>query len=338
MARNKNVTFIIDVAKEYREKWGWEMPTLTLAKLMFKENPTLFKHVEAARSSLRYIENKNGHDPSKKPMIVRDDIPERPKNPYKLPESHSEKREPFKLPVACNNILFISDLHIPYHDIQAIEAALDYGVKNKVNTIFINGDLIDFHKQSKFVHDPRKRSTLQEFDAAKEFLRILRATFPDAQIYWLKGNHDTRYEHWLMQKAPELFGDPYYQLENRLKLNEEGVLLLDDKTLVKIGKLSVTHGHLVMRGFFAPVNSARGVYMKSKQSTIISHVHKVSSHSETNMDGDVVTTYSTGCLCELRPDYSPLVANYQHGFAHIQVEPNGDYHVQNFQIINGKLY
>lgn len=338
MAGGHKFTYNADIAKEYRKRFGWEMPTLTLAKVMHKECPTQFESVEIARSALRYIEGKHGQKAAGRAKDARLDIPDRPRNPYKLPESHSEKREPLKLPLTCNNILFISDLHIPYHDIQAIEAALDYGVKNKINTVFINGDLIDFHKQSKFVHDPRKRSTLQEFDAAKEFLRVLRATFPNAAIYWLKGNHDTRYEHWLMQKAPELFGDPYYQLENRLNLNEENVHLIDDLRLVKIGKLSVTHGHHVMRGFFAPVNSARGVYMKAKQSTIISHVHKVSSHSETNMDGEVVTTYSTGCLCELRPDYSPLVANYQHGFAHIRVEPNGDYHVQNYQIINGKLY
>jgi predicted phosphodiesterase len=338
MARNKNVTFGIDIAKEYREKWGWDMPTLTLAKVMYKENPTQFKNVDAARSALRYIEGKAGQPAKNNTMIVRGDIPERPRNPYKLPESYAVKRKPFKLPMACNNILFISDLHIPYHDIKAVTVALDYGVREKINTVFINGDLMDFHKKSKFQHDPRKRSTVQEFDACKEFLRILRATFPDASIYWLKGNHDVRYEHWLMAKAPELFGDPYYQLENRLRLNEERVTLLDDATHVKIGKLSVTHGHHVMRGFFAPVNSARGAWNKAKQSLIISHVHKVSTHTETNMNGDVFVNYSTGCLCEIKPDYSPLVANYQHGFARITVEPNGDYHVQNFQIINGKLY
>jgi hypothetical protein len=121
-------------------------------------------------------------------------------------------------------------------------------------------------------------------------------------------------------------------------LNEEKVTILDDKRLVKIGKLSVTHGHHIMKGFFSPVNSARGVYMKAKQSTIIGHVHKVSTHSETDMDGKVITTWSTGSLCELKPDYSPLVSNYQHGFAHVIVESNGDYTVKNYQIIKGKLH
>jgi predicted phosphodiesterase len=324
------------IATEYRAKWGWEMPTMALAKIMYNENTTCFKSVEAARTALRYIEGKHGV--SNLRSTNRTDIPHRPKNPYKLPESYKEERKPYQLPLANNNVLVISDLHIPYHDINAITLALDYGQKEKVNTIFINGDLLDFHKMSRFQHDPRKRSIIQEFDAAKEFLRILRSIFPKAAIYWLKGNHDTRYEHWLMAKAPELFGDPYYQLENRLRLNEERVTLFDDRLLVKIGKLPVSHGHHVIRGIFAPVNSARGAYMKAKQSILISHVHKVSTHSEVSLEGDVTTTWSIGCLCELKPDYSPLVANYQHGFAHILVEPNGDYHVKNYQIINGKLF
>jgi predicted phosphodiesterase len=321
------------IARDYRNQYGMEMPTLKLARIMYKENNLIFKHVEDCRTTLRRIEGKIVSS-----TRVTHPAPERPKNPYKLPESHSEDRGAFKLPEICNNVLFISDLHIPYHDIEAITIALDYGVQNKINTVFINGDLLDFHMLSRFDKDPKKRSVKQEFDACKQFLVTLRETFPTASIYWLKGNHCIRYELWLKQKAYEVFDDEYYHLEQRLRLNEQNITIIDDKQLVKIGKLSVTHGHHVMKGFFSPVNSARGVYMKAKQSTIIGHVHKVSTHSETNMDGDVITTWSTGSLCELKPDYSPLVSNYQHGFAHITVEKNGDYTVKNYQIIKGKLH
>ena len=263
---------------------------------------------------------------------------ERPRNPYNLPESHQDKRIPFKLPTACNNILLISDLHIPYHDIDAITLALNYGVENKINTIFINGDLIDNHQVSRFEKDPKKRSVKQEFDATKQFLRSLRATFPNAHIYWLKGNHCIRWEKFLLQKASEIWDDPYFHLEERLQLNEERVHLLDDKVLVKAGKLSITHGHHVFKGVFAPVSPARGAFLRTKQTVIVGHLHRASHHPEITLDGEVISCWSTGCLCELRPDYSPLVSNSQHGFAHILVEKDGNFHVKNFQIINGKLY
>lgn len=320
------------VARKFRNEYGMEMPTLKLARIMYGKNKLFFKSVEDARSTLRAIEGK--HSSAK----VTHPAPERPRNPYNLPESYAEVKQPFVLPTACNNILLISDLHIPYHDIDAITIAMDYGKKNKVNTIFINGDLIDNYQLSRFEKDPAKRSAKQEFDATKDFLRKLRKTFPNASIYWLKGNHCVRWEKFLMQKVREIWDDPYFRMEERLQLNEERVTIIDDKQLVKAGKLSITHGHHVMRGFFSPVNSARGLYMKAKQSTIIGHVHKVSTHSETNMDGDVVTTWSTGSLCELRPEYSPLVSNYQHGFAHITIDRNGNYHVRNFQIIDGQIF
>lgn len=324
--------------RDYR-KLHPDMPSLKLARIIYNENNLQFTNVEDARSVLRRIEGKHGNN-ERKSLKNKDLIIEnaRPYNPYSLPESYAKDRTPIKLPMACNNILLISDLHIPYHDIQAITIALDFGKEQNVNTIFINGDLIDFSQISKFDSDLSKRNTKQEFDATKQFLVSLRAAFPLAEIYWLKGNHCIRWEKFLMQKVKEIWNDDYFSLEQRLNLNEQRVHLLDDKVLVKAGKLSITHGHHIMRGFFSPVNSARGVYMKAKQSTIIGHVHKVSTHSETDMDGNSVTTYSMGSLCEKRPDYSPLVSSYQHGFAHVLIDNNGDYHLKNYQIVKGKIF
>ena len=330
MAENNGNT---EIARQYRLKYGNDMPTSKLARIMYEENKLKFTSLETARSRLRYIEGKTGKNIR---AIPKQD--NRPLNPYNIPESSKQEREPFILPKLNNNILLISDLHIPYHDIESITIAFDYGVEHKVNTIFINGDLLDFHHLSRFQKDPRKRSIKHEFDTCKEFLRVLRATFPEAQIYWLKGNHDMRYENWLMTKVYEVFDDEYYHMEQRLRLNEERITIIDDKTLVKAGKLSITHGHHVMRGFFAPVNSARGAWMKAKQSVIISHVHKVSQHVEVNMDGESFGAWSTGSLCENRPDYSPLVSSYQNGFAHITIDGNGDFQVRNYHIINGKLH
>jgi predicted phosphodiesterase len=328
------------IAKEYRLKYP-DMPSKKLARIIYAENNLQFKNWEAALSSLRYIEGKLGERHRQRKTILNSPFLKeepRPYNPYKLPESHQEKREPFKLPLGCNNILLISDLHIPYHDIDAVTLALDYGKTQNVNTIFINGDLIDFHGVSRFDKDPKKRSIKEEFQAAKQFLISLRDAFPTASIYWLKGNHDIRWEHFLEQKVREIWDDPYFYLEERLQLNEQKIILLDDKILVKAGKLSITHGHHIFKGIFVPVSPARGAFLRSKQSVIVGHLHRGSFHPETDLDGNVIGCWSTGCLCELKPNYSPMVSNSQHGFAHILVEKNGDFIVKNYQIINGKLH
>jgi len=329
-----------ELARKYRDKYGAKMGNLKLARIMYNENKLLFKDVEAARNIIRYIEGKSG-GASKIKSITESKYfktEARPYNPYNLPETHQKKREAFRLPKACNNILLISDLHIPYHDIQAVTIALDYGKKQKVNTIFINGDLIDNAQVSRFEKDLHKRSVKDEFDATKAFLVSLRKAFPKAEIYWLKGNHCVRWEKFLEQKVREIWDDPYFHLEERLRLNEQRIHLLDDTVLVKAGKLSITHGHHIFKGVFVPVSPARGAFLRAKQSVIVGHLHRASHHPEIDLDGKIISCWSTACLCELRPNYSPLVSNSQHGFAHITVENNGDYTVKNYQIINGKLH
>ena len=328
------------ISKEYRAKYP-DMPSKKLARIMYAENNLQFKGWEQALGSLRYIEGKQGATHRARKTIKSSEFYKaeaRPYNPYNLPQSYQEKREPFKLPLACNNILLISDLHIPYHDIDAITIALSYGKEHKVNTIFINGDLIDNSQVSRFEKDMKKRSVKQEFDATKEFLIQLRNLFPVASIYWLKGNHCIRWEKFLEQKVREIWDDPYFHLEERLQLNEQKIQILDDTILVKAGKLSITHGHHIFKGIFVPVSPARGAFLRAKQSVIVGHLHRASYHSEMDLDGNVVGCWSTGSLCELRPSYSPLVSNAQHGFAHILVDNNGDFTVKNYQIIKGKIH
>jgi predicted phosphodiesterase len=324
-----------DICRNYNNKFA-NTPTLTLARKIYNENSKIFKDVEDARLSLRYVRGQNGEQHRKSTKHKAEDL-QYNYNPFKLPESSAEERKPFVLPKLCNNILLISDLHVPYHDVSAITAAFEYGIDQNVNTIFINGDLIDFCLISRFEKNPVKRSVKFEIDTAKALLSAMREAFPTQTIYFLKGNHDVRLEAYLRVKAPELLDIEEFRLESLLNFNEYGIISIDDNVLVKAGHLSITHGHHVMRGFFAPVNSARGVYMKAKQSTIIGHVHKVSEHTETNMDGDMTTTWSTGCLCELKPDYSPLVSNYAHGFAHVIVNDDKTYSVYNKRIYNGKI-
>lgn len=305
---------------------------------MYSDNKLTFKDVESCRAILRYIEGKSGEYLRQSTKNTEFYMAESRKvNPYDLPESYEDKREPFILPASCNNILLISDLHIPYHNIEAITIALDYGKKEKVNTIFINGDLIDNHQISKFEHDPKKRSVKQEFDATREFLKQLRKAFPKAAIYWLKGNHCVRWEKFLLTKVREIWDDDYFFLEERLQLNSVNVKILDDKVLVKAGKLSITHGHHIFKGAFTPVNPSRGAFLRAKQSLIVGHLHRPSHHPETDLDGKIISCWSTGCLCELRADYSPLVGNTMHGFAHLQIAKDGDYTVKNYSIIKGKL-
>jgi len=138
----------IDLSIEYRKKYGMKMPTLTLARIMYKENIELFKSVDSARSSLRRLEGKVGNA-EKKYLSNKDFImnEERPKNPWKLPESDEAKYEPYIL--KAKKLAVLSDIHVPYHSISALECALDKIYEEKPDAILLNGDTVDFYGLSR---------------------------------------------------------------------------------------------------------------------------------------------------------------------------------------------
>jgi len=323
-----------EIAKEYRQKYGMHMPTLTLSRIMYNENKEIFTNIEHARQSLRYIEGKTGSINRKK---IKNDsefmmTQERPKNPYKLPESDESKYEPYIL--KASKLAVLSDIHVPYHSIEALTAAFYKISEEKPDAILLNGDTVDFYGLSRFMKDPRKRSLAHELKALNELLDVL-AQF-GAKIIYKLGNHDERYEHYLMQKAPELLGIPEFELQYLLKAKERGMDVIGEKRIIKANKLNIIHGH-EYPSVFSPVNIARGLYMKGKVSAMQGHNHAVSEHTESDMNGEIVTTWSVGCLCELNPAYMPL-NKWSHGFAIVDMDINGkDFNVRNYRIYKGKI-
>lgn len=327
----------VDIAREYRDKYGANMPTRRLAQIMYQQCPLVFNNLESARSTLRYIEGKTG----KRDRKIVTNTPyymEKPRaiNPYGLPTSYASVRKPYILPKNITNILVLSDIHIPYHDIKALTAALDYGKENNVDCVFINGDLIDFHRISRHETDLRKRSTKEEFEATDVFLQKLRDEFPKVEIFWLKGNHCIRWEKYLQHKATEIWDDSYFLLEERLKLNQKKITLISDKRLVLAGKLLITHGHILVKS--GGVKPAKKAYEKAGQSVLMGHLHTRDYYRKNNaVRTEMDEAWVTGCLCEQSPDYNPI-NDGQHGFAHIKiVNKNGDFLVHNYEVANGKI-
>ena len=322
------------VAKEYCQRFP-ETPTMTLAKKMYAENKEVYISLEAARQAVRYHRGQHG-DKNRKFIVDKSLLKplEYKYNPFDLPESHAKSYVPFKLDQS--RVLNLSDLHIPYHSVEAIDIAINYGLKKDVTAILINGDLIDMFWQSRFEKDPRARSTKEEFDAARQLLKVLRDTFPKARIIFKEGNHDERWEKWLYVKAPEIFDDAEFTLEGRLKLGELKIEIVKDKLPVAIGKLIVLHGHELQGG--GGVNPARATFLKTMANVIIGHCHRTSQHTEPTFLGDVLVSTSQGCLCGLYPDFA-RINKWNWGFSYVEQDlPTGEYHLENLKIINGKDY
>jgi predicted phosphodiesterase len=311
--------------------------TMALSRIMLEENPLDFNSLENCRSIIRRYrgEHVNSSTVSIVGKRTEKEKKEMMQHKFELPESDYEATIPFVIPKGQNNILVLSDIHIPYQDNKALELALQYGLDNNVNAVYLNGDTIDMYQGSRFIKDPRLRNLAGELELTRQFLLMLQTTFK-CPIYFKIGNHCDRWENYLRLKAPELLGIDDFKLEQILKLREYGCTLVGSKQIAYAGKLAIMHGHEWFGGFAPPVNPARGLYLKAKQSCIIGHHHRSSEHSEKNLGGEVTTTWSTGCLCGLEPEYMPF-NNWNHGFAHVKTDKNGDYEVKNIRIIDYKI-
>jgi predicted phosphodiesterase len=324
------------IARAYRDEHGMEISHLKLARIMYAENKLTFKDVEDARSWLRYIEGKSGRESRRKVVNSKYFMEEqRPYNPYKLPESDAKDLPPFVV-TGHKKALIISDVHLPYHDIDAITTCFDYAKEQQPDLVVLNGDIIDCFLLSKFVKDPKARKFKDELDQLKQFVAMVKETF-NCRIIYKMGNHEMRYQHFLWEKAKELEGIEEFELNSIIQKRAPDVEIVSDKTIIMLNDLPLLHGHEFGKSIFSPVNVARGLHLRAKVSAIQGHSHKTSEHTETDLLGIIKTTWSCGCLCGLKPDYAPY-NTWNHGFSIIDLDDNGvEWQVQNKRIYKNKV-
>jgi predicted phosphodiesterase len=320
------------IATELVKKFP-KSPSLTLARRLYSENPELIKSLDSARTAIRTVRGACGKRSRKKAdkSLARQSVPH---NPLALPEPESFDWQPFKL-TGVSKVGVINDIHIPYHHLEALTASLLYLKEQEIDCLLINGDLVDFYQMSRFLKDPRARNTASELEDTKQFFDSVRQLFPKARIIFKLGNHDERFEHYLLHKAPELLDIEAISLENLLECEKNGVEVVGSKRPIYLGNLTVLHGHEYQSGMIAPVNVARGLFLRAKACALQGHSHQTSEHSETDVRQKLITTWSVGCLCQLHPEYARF-NKWNQGFALVNLDGN-DFEVSNKRILNGRV-
>lgn len=256
------------------------------------------------------------------------------KNPYRLPKSDESIYKPYILPKGLRRILVLPDIHVPYHSIDAITAAIDYGVANEADTVLINGDFLDCYSISTFEKDPYKRRFSEELELGKDIISTLRKVFPNAHFVYQLGNHEERYERFMKSKAHELLGIEQFEIESLLEAKKFEMDVVSDKRYIVAGKLTIMHGHEMGGG--GGSSPARALLGKTKTYALCGHHHHTSEYSERDVRGNAVTCWSMGCLSELAPAYRPI-NRYNHGFAFVTLKPNGMFSVRNKRIVDGEI-
>ena len=254
---------------------------------------------------------------------------------FEWPESFEEDYEDYHLPKYLKNMLILSDTHIPYHSIRALDEAVEYGIKKKVDSILLNGDILDCYTLSKYLVDPTKRKFKEEIEDFKKFIQILQEAFPGKPIYYKMGNHEERYEKIMIDRCPEFLGVKQFEFGNILGLYEFGVVLIKDQKRVYYGKLPIFHGHEVGLKSVA-VNPARSLFLKIHACGITSHLHRTSQHTEPSIESEI-SCWSTGHLGDPHPKFARN-NKWNHGCARAVKDEAGDYEVININLKRNKLF
>lgn len=310
----------------------------TIARAVYKENPEVWPNLEACYSSVRRATGSKKDGPKQIIDLRAGDGKPGDARKRRFPKGlrHHKDFGPYQIN-GVSRALLLYDVHLPYHDEEALELAVQHGIDSGCDCVILAGDFMDFYACSRWETDPRKRDFANELHTAREMLKAIREAFPGKQIIYKLGNHEERYERWMITKAPELLGVEDFQLTKLLRLDELNIRVMDYRAPIKLGKhLNIIHGHEFGKTMTNPVNPSRGLFLKGKGNAICGHYHQTSQHSEKSINQKYIACWSSGCLCDLHPDYSPL-ANWNLGFIEVDIKGD-DFMVHNYRIMNGRVY
>jgi predicted phosphodiesterase len=246
-----------------------------------------------------------------------------------LPESGKLKR-----------YLLLADIHAPYHDNYALDAALDYGAKIGIDTLILQGDCIDCYSISTFSKDPKRRLLKPEIEQSIPVIEKIANAYSDVDLVYLEGNHEQRLQKIIWNSAPQF--DGLLSIPQLYELDRLGFEYVSNVDLLnaglkplKIGKIFIIHGHEI-RYTSNVIGVARIFFQKCLVQVIGAHAHKTDHWGDNRLDGDMVGAWANGCLCHLHPRYMPK-NQWNHGCADIVVDSDGDFSVNLRRIIDGKV-
>jgi predicted phosphodiesterase len=320
------------VADYIQENNLGQAPKQTIARDFLRAHP----HITATENSVRHhvrnilgVESNPEHGESVKTG-----------QQFYIPKTWKTTREKYELPEGKWAVL--NDIHLPYHDPEALLTALEYVKSEDVTGILLNGDLADFYSISSHAKKWDGVSLTDEIEAVRDFLLGLRRSFgPDVKIIWKLGNHENRLFRDLNKNAPYIAGllemnfGPNMAIEHFFGADVANVKVIHDQTIIDANGLLVIHGHEYNIG---GVNPSRKMALELKTSAIQGHLHRSESYNTMRADGQHIMCAVMGCLCTLQADYygkSELM--WSHGFGMLELS-DGGWQFSNKLIIKGKVY
>jgi len=215
-------------------------------------------------------------------------------------------------------IALLADIHAPYQDDKSIELACLLLERFKPDRVYNLGDGYDFYQFSIFSQDPRRKLKFQEdLDVGCKVQQRLISAAPEAQQYYIPGNHDERWPRHLALHQ-ELHSLRSLDLSSILELDKLGIKLCPPQVSELDNRIILTHSRYIsqMSAMTARINIDR--LGQRQQSVFVGHSHRQGMFFVTGPRLSVVGV-EIGCLCNPL-EYTNGFPDWQRGVCFITTE------------------
>lgn len=226
----------------------------------------------------------------------------------------------------------LCDMHVPFEDKIAVNAAFEFVTKIQPDEIDID-EWHDFYSVSRFSKDPDRIDSLQdELDVVFTYMGDLRKRCPNAKITMLKSNHTDRLQKYLWNNAPALSNLRCLELPILMRLDELKIGYADfvSRRGVNLSK----HGN-VIRKYSA--YTAHWEFEREGMSGMSGHSHRLAKFRH-SVRGGKYQWMECGCLCGLNPEYYDGIPDWQHGIGLLQYKGNTrHFSMSDLDVIDGEI-
>jgi predicted phosphodiesterase len=232
-------------------------------------------------------------------------------------------------------ILIIPDTHVPYHSPEALACVLAVARGWKPDGCVILGDWADFHAVSSHPKDPRRTLPFEvevvEVNGALDDLD--KALGRNCWGVYVEGNHETRLERYMIDKAPALLGCVDWR--DMLHLDKRGWEVVPYKQSLELGNLRISHDFGK-----AGLQAARAATQDTGGNAIFGHTHRLMAHYQGQIHGAPHVGMTCGWLGDPEAiDYRHRDAVRRdsiHGFAVVHLLDDGTFWATPVPIVGGR--
>ena len=203
---------------------------------------------------------------------------------------------------------------VPQHNPDVMDVALQITKRDQPNLIIIGGDAIDAPNMGKFEMDSLHFVDTMQLciDGLYKYFSRLRADNPNARIVHLVGNHEGRFNKYLLRNATPLFGLKRADMpEDYAAISYPSLLRLNDLEIEYVDRFQINEGLMTEHGDLAGPSTAAKYLGRIATSLMFHHDHRRGYERRVFPDGKVIEAFGFGCQADVTgsvPSYHSKVS------------------------------